>query len=209
MHPLSSPRTFAVAAMGLLAAISLLNGCATLHQDECVRANWRSIGFIDGSQGKLASHVRKHLKACAKYGIQPDLTAYQGGHRGGVNQFCTEPTGFNHGLNGKAYNGICPPSLEDFFLTGYYKGRQLSLFQQDIQHTTDKLSDRKRELERVTRELNTKKRRLRDTDAESERVILQREIDRLRVKQGDLEFDLGDLKFDYSHQNFLKRQHAR
>ncbi len=36
---------------GTLLFVFLLTGCATLSQEECVNANWQTIGFEDGIQG--------------------------------------------------------------------------------------------------------------------------------------------------------------
>ena len=214
MVPQRSLRTLAITPMVIVAVIALLNGCATLSQDECVTANWRTIGFEDGSQGKLASQVGKHRKACAKHGITPDLTAYQSGHGDGVKQFCTEPIGFNRGKRGGAYNGVCPDTLEAAFLAGYNKGKELYQLQQQVKQTTSTISSHKREINRLAKQIAAKEERLiRATTSESDRVILLKEIKELNAKQSDLEFDLSALEHDKIQQeaqyNALKQKYAR
>ena len=187
----------AVTVMAMVAAIVLFNGCATLNQDECLTANWRTIGFEDGSQGKLASQVGKHRKACAKHGITPDLAAYQSGHGDGIKQFCTEPNGFSRGKRGGTYNGVCPASLEAAFLTGYNKGKELYQLQQKVEQTTSTISAHQREMKRLTKQIAAKEERLiRATTSESDRVILLKEIKELNAKQNDLEFEISSLEHD-------------
>ncbi|MDH5469903.1 MAG: DUF2799 domain-containing protein, partial [Gammaproteobacteria bacterium] len=52
-----------------MAAILLLQGCATLNKEECVVADWRLIGYQDGVAGKSASTVGGYRKDCAEYAV--------------------------------------------------------------------------------------------------------------------------------------------
>lgn len=110
----------------IMAAACLLmgNGCATMNVSECQNADWETIGFEDGSEGRLPSHVGKHRKACAKHNITPNLEFYLKGHTNGVKFFCTESNGFINGQKGSSYNGVCPAELSERFLNGYRIGRQ-------------------------------------------------------------------------------------
>ena len=63
--------------MTLAAAALLLQGCASMNQDECLVSDWRLVGYEDGAAGQPANRIGEHRKACASYGVTPDLTAYR------------------------------------------------------------------------------------------------------------------------------------
>ncbi len=110
----------------LLAASALaLTGCASLNENECVTADWQSIGFQDGAQGQPVSASSRHRKACAKHGVTLDQYAYLQGHEQGVRTFCRPGKGFSLGAGGSSYAGVCPADLEPQFLAEYQKGRHL------------------------------------------------------------------------------------
>jgi hypothetical protein len=44
-------------------------GCATLGKEECLNADWFTIGFEDGARGYPASRIGDHREACAKHGV--------------------------------------------------------------------------------------------------------------------------------------------
>lgn len=84
---------------GLAVASVLLSiiiaGCATpsLGKAECATADWRAIGYADGAAGYGAERVAEHRKACARFGVSPDLAAYNNGREEGLGQYCTVPKG--------------------------------------------------------------------------------------------------------------------
>ncbi len=99
--------------------------CATLDKDECLNADWRTIGYQDGARGKVADVVGKHREDCARYGVAPDLDAYTAGRDQGLVEYCREANGFRVGYRGKLYQGVCPGDLEYAFKLGYSDGREL------------------------------------------------------------------------------------
>ncbi len=54
----------------------LVTGCATMDKSECEQADWRIIGLEDGAEGRPVSYIGRHRKACAEYGIKPNLALY-------------------------------------------------------------------------------------------------------------------------------------
>jgi len=60
--------------------LGFTTGCSTLSQEECLVADWQLIGREDGAVGRDASYIGNHRKACADYGIVPDLQEYQHGY---------------------------------------------------------------------------------------------------------------------------------
>ena len=115
-----------------LAVLSLAAGCATMDKSECREADWRTIGLEDGSAGRAVAYIGNHRKACAEYGVAPDLAAYRDGHAIGVRQFCTPPNGFRQGRAGRGYAGVCPPDLENDFLAAHATGHRLYSLDNEI-----------------------------------------------------------------------------
>jgi hypothetical protein len=95
-----------------------------MDQAECVSADWRTIGFEDGTAGRNQGQIGEYRRQCADHGVTPNLVAYQRGYNEGVRNFCTESNGFNHARSGGRYSGVCPGELEPDFLAGYRLGRE-------------------------------------------------------------------------------------
>ena len=108
---------FAVAMLALA-----LTGCATMDRDECLMADWRSVGFEDGRNGQLTSYVGEHREACAGHGVTPNLTEYLAGHSQGIAEYCRPQNGFRLGQSGQAYRGECPAGLEADFVESHADG---------------------------------------------------------------------------------------
>jgi len=111
-------------------------------------ADWRTIGFEDGSRGLLEQRIGDHRKACAEYGVTPDLALYRAGHAQGMISFCSPRNGFRRGQNGASYNDNCPPELEEGFLDAFRAGREvhqaakaLSTLEHDIAAEKQRLED--------------------------------------------------------------------
>ena len=140
----------------LVASLSLLaGGCATLDKSECHEADWEIIGLEDGARGQPVSYIGNHRKACAEYGVKPDLALYQRGHASGLQQFCTADNGFSLGRAGRAYHNVCPPASNGRFLAGYETGRQLHALSADIGRMQNDVRTMQTELnESAKRQLN-------------------------------------------------------
>lgn len=101
----------------LLGFISLVvTSCSTMNKNECLTANWNTIGYGDGARGYKASRISQHRSACAEHGIAPNLNAYTAGRDKGLAQYCVAPTGYNIGLSGHSYNGVCSGKNERAFV---------------------------------------------------------------------------------------------
>lgn len=100
----------------------LVSSCSTLNKEECKTANWKTIGYEDGTKGYPASRIGQHRSACAEYGIQPNLSAYTTGRKQGLTHYCIPSTGYKKGLYGYTYNGVCVGYNEPAFLDAYYYG---------------------------------------------------------------------------------------
>lgn len=177
-----------------------LSGCATLSKDECRTANWRTIGYEDGSRGYSSQRISEHREACAEYGIAPDFDSYLAGHNEGIRLYCVPHRGFQLGRRGANYSGICPSDLEPQFLTNYRQGQKVYRVEQqirDIQQEQNQLRDEQDELQheieeneklivsdntspRVRAELLEQNKKLEDIIEEKEAIIY--ELD-LRIRQ--------------------------
>ncbi len=103
----------------------LLGGCASLSKDECLNADWRTIGYGDASEGYERTRINEHRQSCAQYNVRPDLDAYTRGYEDGLRVYCTAPKGYQQGVRGYTYRGICPRDLEGPFMEAYSFGREI------------------------------------------------------------------------------------
>src|SRR5262245_49434060 len=109
----------AVKLSALLIAVAALNGCAGMSEQACLTADWRTVGFEDGSLGRSVSTIGTYRKQCAEHGVAPNLDAYREGHGEGVKIYCRESNGFEVGHSGAAYQGVCPAESEADFVAAY------------------------------------------------------------------------------------------
>ena len=138
-----------------LAAISLLlfQGCATLSEDECLTADWRTIGFEDGARGISSRNISKHREACAEYGVRPDFEIYMAGHREGLREYCIPSQGFALGRSGKRFNSSCPPDLAPGFLAAYEDGQSVYQLQSDLKRLQGDIRRARSEQEVLKRDI--------------------------------------------------------
>ena len=98
----------------------LIAACESLSRDECLNADWRTIGFEDGANGKAAGRIGAHRKACASHDVVPDRDAYLAGHQAGNSVFCTFDRGQQDGQYGNRTNGLCGNNTD--YPEGYQQG---------------------------------------------------------------------------------------
>ena len=115
----------------LLIGISIfISSCSTLNKEECKTANWKTIGYEDGTKGYSASRVGQHRSACTEYGVRPNLDAYTTGRNKGLVHYCVPSIGYKKGLYGHSYNGVCTNHGEEIFLDAYDYG--IKIYKQKI-----------------------------------------------------------------------------
>ena len=136
------------AAMLCLLALTLA-GCATMSEDECRTVDWRTIGYEDGSAGYPGDRIAQHRKACAEYGVSPDLSAYQSGRQDGLREYCQPANAYRIGVRGGSYGGICPADMDAAFNDAYQAGRQLYTLASRVSNAAEQLDSKRRELNRV------------------------------------------------------------
>lgn len=146
----------AVAATGM----ALLSGCATMNEDQCRVGDWGGRGWQDGAQGRQVSRLDDHAKACAKYGVAPNMNAYLSAREDGLRTYCTWENGFRQGREGNSYGGVCTPAEETDFVPAYQDGRQIYAAEQavssaesDLNSALSRIASREDKLEAKHREL--------------------------------------------------------
>ena len=135
--PHSLPNT--LRTLALVAVAALLGSCATLSEEECKTADWGRLGLQDGAAGYPESRLAEHAEACAKVGIRPLADIWRAGWDQGVLRYCTPQVGWNEGLAGRGYQGVCQGRNEGAFLQAYRAGSEIHRLQSRIDSTYQEL----------------------------------------------------------------------
>lgn len=101
----------------------VFSGCATMNKSECLEADWQVLGLEDGAEGHKLSYIGERRKACAEYGVAPNLEQYQIGREAGLKQFCTYGNGYSQASRGFADTGVCQGALQASYSEGFNNGR--------------------------------------------------------------------------------------
>jgi len=179
-------------------SLSLMaGGCATLDKSECRQADWTIIGLEDGARGRPVSYIGNHRKACAEYGVKPDLALYQRGHADGLKQFCTADNGFSLGRAGRTYNNVCPPDLNGQFLAGYETGRELHALSSDINRMQNDVRNMQTELDGSTkRQQNLENLLVSGTISASTRKSLLDQVKQMQTNNTALEISIRETELE-------------
>lgn len=163
-------------------SLVMLAGCATMDKSACLNADWRTIGFEDGSRGKNEGSISEYRKNCAKHGVTPDLIAYRAGHQEGSERFCTASNGFRLGQNGSSYKNSCPPVLEPAFLAAHADGMQLYRLNRELQQRQAEVQKAERHIQSLELELAQQDEMLiADGYSREERIKIREQINLLHV----------------------------
>ncbi len=180
--------------VGAALAMLAISGCATMSGDECVATDWSAIGYEDGARGYTTERFSKHRKACAKHGVTADFGAYQSGREGGLVEYCQPGRGFDVGVNGGRYYGVCSVNLEPDFLDAYNAGHHLYTLRSNVNHANSSISARENELKRVDDEIGKKEAALINGETTTEeRILLLSDLKDLSERTGKLEAEIQDL----------------
>ncbi len=106
----------------------LTGGCATMSADECVGADWQTIGLADGTAGQTIAKADRRANDCARHGVVMNRAAYDTGRQEGLGRYCVAGKGYQLGERGQSYNGVCRNHNEADFLAAYQKGREMHAF---------------------------------------------------------------------------------
>ncbi|MDT9001691.1 DUF2799 domain-containing protein [Paucibacter sp. APW11] len=166
--------------MAVCAVLLALSGCASMSEDQCRRADWQQQGTRDGRDGYGRDRVGDHAEACAKVGVVPDEPRWLTGWSDGVRQYCRPARGWELGLRGEYYRGVCAdqPGGDEF--ERYYEaakrvytlGQQLDRNYSEMQRLERSLADAKTDEER--KQLRAQ---LRELDIEQQRLRARQRVE--------------------------------
>ncbi len=140
-------------------AVISLSGCATMNRSECETADWQAIGYEDGAGGRVLSYLSNHRKACAEYGVTPEMAPYEQGRQAGLREYCVPANGYSLGKAGKSLNRVCPGSLAGDFEGAWQEGREV--YRADSQQRSSK-----RALQRQQQQLRVLEARIAEAEKE-------------------------------------------
>jgi hypothetical protein len=131
---------FRLSGVLLLTAL-VATGCASLSPQQCKQANWLQIGYADGAQGLSGARIDEHAKACAEFGIRPDLEEYLRGRSQGLFSYCQPENGFAVGRRGSEQNvADCPASMRGAFIDQFQRGQQVHAIEYELEQRRTRLS---------------------------------------------------------------------
>ncbi len=182
---------------GMVLAITVLSGCASMSSEECANSDWVAIGYEDGSRGYTTDKFGSRRKACAKHGVTADFKAYQEGREEGLVEFCQPSRGYNLGVSGGSYYGVCDVAMEGDFLDAYRVGSQLHSLRSNVNNTSSRIYSKEAELKRTREKIREKQAELiSDEVTPQDRLLLLGDIRELAERSGELEEEIEQLVAD-------------
>lgn len=118
--------------------------CAELGKEACEQGDWLSIGQRDGSRGREADFVDRHVESCGKYGIVVDTAVWEQGRQQGLQVFCTPQSQYQAGRDGRPFNEICAEEGLPVHREAYEKGRKYYTLTQRIEMLRSEIRDLRR-----------------------------------------------------------------
>ena len=191
---------------GIVLAIAMISGCASMSSEECANSDWVAIGYEDGSRGYTTDKFGSRRKACAKHGVTADFQAYQEGREEGLVEFCQPSRGYNLGVNGGTYYGVCDVAMEEEFLDAYRVGSQLHSLRSNVNNASSRIYSKEAELKRTKEKIRDKQAELISDDVTpQDRLLLLTDIKELAERSGELEAEIEQLVADKArHEHELK-----
>ena len=183
----------------LLTVVCAMAGCAGMSAEECVTADWRTIGYEDGAAGRQASAISRYRKDCAEHGVTANFDAYEIGRRQGLRDFCRPANGYRIGRKGTTYNGVCPADMEAAFLTAYEDGFEYFSLEKDVKEIERDIRRVERDLAEANEEIKLLEAELIADGVDSEQRAsllaetkeMARYIGELENRRDDLIYELG------------------
>lgn len=139
----------------LLIALLVLSACASISEEECLAADWYSIGVEDGSLGQPMSRIGAYRKDCAEVGVSPDATKYGEGRTVGLESFCTYDRGYDEGKKSSGKTSVCPPGqMQGEFMQGYNAGHYIYEVKQNIRGLERELASMRQEVTKIRSDMD-------------------------------------------------------
>jgi hypothetical protein len=183
--------------LSLGAVAYLVAGCSGMSEQACLTADWRTVGFEDGTLGRSEGTIGRYRQQCSDHGVAPDLDSYRAGHADGVRVFCKESNGFAVGHSGATYQGVCPADLEAAFVSEYNAGRHLHELESALAGVDSRIASNYRAQDNIKQELTdiAAKMIASDTTPEQRVAMVTRSAD-LGRRYGELTTEIQHLERD-------------
>ncbi len=159
------------------AVIALTGACSSLSRQECAQSEWGRIGFEHGLKGYELSQGLEIVGSCREYGYQPDMALYNDNYAKGLARFCEPENGFELGLDGADYNGIC---RSEAFRKAYQDGHAMY----EVKHRKQEIANRIADIDRRMREIRDTLRQ--EGISRNEREVLKDELRSLERERREL-----------------------
>ena len=193
---------------GMVLVVAALSGCASMSSEECVNSDWVAVGYEDGSRGNTTDKFGTRRKACAKHGVTADFQAYQQGRSEGLVEFCQPSRGYNLGVNGGTYHGVCDIAMEEEFLDAYRVGYELHSLRSNVSNANSKIYYKEAELERIEDKIRAKEAELiSDGVSTEDRILLLADLKDLSERTGELESEVERLVADRARYEYELRDY--
>ncbi|MEO1204028.1 MAG: DUF2799 domain-containing protein [Pseudomonadota bacterium] len=180
--------------LGVCMTALAISGCASMSEEQCALNDWSAVGYEDGSRGYSSERFGSYRKACAKHGVAPDFRAYQEGRDEGLVEYCRPSRGYNLGLSGGRYNGVCDAALEEEFLDAYRVGHELYSLRSNVNAANNRIAAKEGELNSVRESIQGKEAALIAPETTiQDRVLLLADLKELSERTGELEAEIEDL----------------
>ena len=183
--------------MSAALATLVLSGCASMSSEECAATDWTAVGYEDGARGYTSERFSGHRTACAKHGVTADFGAYQAGREQGLVEYCQPGRGYDVGVSGGRYYGVCNADLEHDFLDAYNAGHHLYTLRSNVSRASSRIASKERELKKVHGEIRDKEAALIDRETTTEdRILLLADLKELSERTGKIETEIKVLYQD-------------
>lgn len=177
--------------LGATLALLAISGCASMSSEECAATDWTAVGYEDGARGYTSERFSGHRTACAKHGITADFDAYQEGRDRGLVEYCQPGRGYNVGVSGGRYYGVCSADLERDFLDAYNEGFYLYTLRANVSNASSRIAAKERELKSVKSDIRSKEAALIDRETTTEdRILLLADLKELSERTGEIETEI-------------------
>jgi len=178
----------------------VLAGCTRgMDTAECVTADWRAIGFEDGSNGRGANAIASGRKACAEHGVTPNFEAYMAGRDRGLAQYCRPQNGYRLGTRGVRYSGVCPSAQEPAFQAAHTEGYGLFQRRATVSKIAKRLQNRERRANKIEHELVETTAQLVGAGVEVvKRAAMGVKIKQLAEEKAEVELAIQQLEYEYA-----------
>jgi hypothetical protein len=126
-----------------------------MSEEPCVLADWRTLGFTEGSCDRPVATIGACSQPCDERGVTPNLDACRAGHPEGVLTHRRGSNGFEVGRSGAAYQGVCPANLPRDFVPGYTACHGLDELESALRGVDARIADDPRAQESIEQAILT------------------------------------------------------